>query len=414
MQKVHWLAGLWIAGVISALNCTCSVFADEKSDEWLWHDRWVTSISAGPDGKLFASLATSMPHREGSVVQFTADNPDDAKVLYKQPAAIWVTATSPDKSSLASADFHGTLAITNLKAGETKLFDRAFGRWTRAMAFSADSKHLIAGNEAGTVFAWNVQEEKASSSRDLGSGQIMAVAFHPSGELVAAATGSGKLQILKWPSLETVKEVGLSDKPLWSVTYSGDGNLIWVGSSDGTVKRIPQTGDPNEIAKLNDWVTALTTLPGGGLVAVSMRGQIKRSSKLDPDSLTEWATGPKGLWDVKALDSDRIVVATQKFGPTTLQSVGQVQYLAKDAATKAAERKAAAEKAAKEKEEAEKREADRLLAEKLAAERKAAAEKAAAEKAAAEKAAAEKAAAEKAAAEKAAADKAKAPEKPNI
>lgn len=415
MRNRHFPATsiLWcIAFFAFTVSDPLSSRADDKPKaEWMWYDRWVTSIAPGEEGTLYASLGSSLPHREASVVKFSSENPDDAKELYQHPAAVWAIATSPDKTTLASTDFHGSLAITPIAGGETKHFTKAFDRWTRALAFGPDSKHVVAGNEAGVLYVWSIAEGKSTVSRDLGSGQIIALAVNPAGDSVAVATGSGKVHVVKWPSLEAVREVTLGDKPIRSIAYSSTSDALWAGGSDGTVKRISKEGEVSEIAKLNDWVTALTSLPGGGLVAVSMRGQVKRSSKADPKSLTEWATGPKGVWDVKALDSDRIVVATQKLGPTVLQSVGQVQYIAKDAATKEAERKAAEEKAAKEKAEAEKREADRLLMEKLAAERKAAAEKAAAEKAAADKAAKEKADAEKAAkeaAEKAAKEKAEA------
>ncbi len=397
--------------------------ADEPA-EWIWHDRWVTSLAKGNEGSLFASLATGMPYREGSVVKFSGENPDEAKELYRQPAAVWAVATSPDKSTLASTDFQGSLAVTPIAGGETKHFDKAFAKWTRAISFAADSKHLAAGNEAGTLFAWSVSEGKAIESRDLGAGQIMSMAFNPSGDTLAVATGSGKLLLVKWPSLEAIKEFAVGNQPLWSVVY-GNNNLVWVGSADGSVRRIStEGGEPVEIAKLNDWVSSLSTLPGGGLVAVSMRGQVKRSSEADPKTLLDWAEGPKGMWGVLAINSDRIVVATRKLGPTILQSVGQMQYVAKDAETKKADREAAAEKAAAAKAAAEKAEAEKMAAEKLAAERseaekkaeaekkkaeaekKAAADKAAADKAAADKAAADKAAADKAAADKSAADKA--------
>jgi len=389
-----------------SIGSSLGALRGQDQAEWIWHDRWVTSLAKGNEGVLYASLATGMPHREGSVVKLSSENPDEAKELYRQPAAVWAVATNRDGSMLASTDFQGNLAVTPTASGETKHFDKVFGRWTRAIAFASDSKNLAAGNETGTVFVWSLGEGKAVANRDLASGQIMSMGFSPSGEILSVATGSGKLHLLKWPSLETIREVAVGDKPLWTVVFGSKDDQLWVGSADGTVKKVPAQGEPVEIAKLNDWVTSLTTLPGGGLVAVSMRGQIKRSSKADPKTLSDWANGPKGMWNVVALDNDRIVVATQKLGPSILQNVGQLQYVAKDAATKAADRKAAAEKAAAEKAEAEKREADRVAAEKVAAERKAAAEKAAAEKAAADKAAAEKAAAEKAAADKAAADKA--------
>jgi len=389
--------------------------ADEPS-EWIWHDRWVTSISSGTGDSLYASLATGMPQKEGSVVRFSGANPDNATELYRQPAAVWAVATSPDKSMLASTDFQGSLAVTRIAGGEAQHFSKAFTNWTRALAFTKDSKQLVAGNESGIVFAWSIIETKSITSRDLGTGQIMSLAFSPSGEQLAVATSSGKLHLLKYPSLETVKVIEVGSQSIWSVIY-GDNDLLWVGIADNTVRRISSDGASLEIAKLNDWVTSLSRLPGGGLVAVSMKGQIKRSSDSDPKSLSEWAVGPKGAWGVYAISSDRIVVATRTLGPAVLHSVGQLEYVAKDAETKKLERKEAAEKAAAAKAEKEKKAEEKLIFEKLAAEKtesarkaqaekKAQAEQAAAEKAEAEKAATEKVAAEKAAAEKAAAEKA--------
>ncbi len=393
--------------LVCAIGLSVVKLHAQEPAEWLWFDRWVTSLAPGSDGNLYASLATGMPHREGSVVKFSNENPDEAKELYKQPAAVWAVATSPDKTTLGSTDYQGSLAISSIASGETKHFPKAFTSWTRAIAFAADSKLLAAGNESGTVFAWSVGEAKPLASRELASGQIMSIAFSPNGETLAVATGSGKLHLVKWPSLESIKEVTVGTLPLWSVVY-GNNNLLWVGGADGTVKRIASEGEPLEIAKLNDWVTSISILPGGGLVAVSMRGQVKRSSEADPKKLFDWATGPKGIWGVFAMTSDRIIVATRSLGPSVLQSVGQIQYVAKDAETKKAERKAAAEKAAAEIAAAEKAAEEKKAAEKLAAERAEAAKKAEAEKkAAADKAAADKAAADKAAADKAAADKPK-------
>ncbi len=343
---------LILAIVLGVASATAILRADEPV-EWLWFDRWVTSLAPGSDSNLYASLATGMPHREGSVAKFSSENPDEAKELYKQPAAVWAVATSPDKATLGSTDYQGSLAIHAVASGETKHFPKAFVNWTRAIAFATDSKHLAAGNESGTLFAWSIGEAKAIASRELASGQIMSMAFSPNGETLAIATGSGKLHLVKWPSLESVREVAVGSQPLWSVVY-GNNQLLWVGSADGTVKRVAADGEPVEIAKLNDWVTSLATLPGGGLVAVSMRGQVKRSSEADPKKLLDWAAGPKGSWGVLAINSDRIVVATRSLGPSILQSVGQLQYVAKDAETKKAERKAAEEKAAAEKAAAEK------------------------------------------------------------
>ncbi len=306
--------------------------AEDPPKAWSWQDRWTTALAPAADGKVVASLATGLPYREGSVVRFAVDKPEEVEELYKHPAAVWAVATSPDSATVASTDYQGTLAIKPLAGGEVKFFDKAFARWTRALAFSPDGKLLAAGNEAGAVFAWSLESGQVSATKDLASGQVFALAFSPSGNRLAVATGSGKLQVVNWPSLEPVKEIVVVDQPLWSVAFAGNDDLLWVGGADGVVRKVPLEGAAVEVGKLNDWVTALASTAGGGVIAVSLKGQIKRASHGGATSLSDWATGPNGIWDVMTVGDDLVVAATRKGGPAIFQTVGQLKYAAKESA----------------------------------------------------------------------------------
>ncbi len=284
-------------------------------------------------------MATGLPYREASVVRFSVDQPEQAEELYKHPAAVWAVATNRELTTLASTDYQGTLIVTPLGGGERKVYDKEFSRWTRALKFSPDGKQLVAGNEAGTLFVWALDQGKSASQKELGSGQIMSFAFSPSGNRLAIATGSGKLHVVAWPSLEGVKEFAIGDQPLWSVVFADNDEQLWVGSSDGKVRRVRLNGEPEEVGKLNDWVTSLAPLPSGGVLAVSLRGQIKRGASKDAKELSDWATGPNGMWCALSVPGERIVVGTRKRGPAIFQTVGQLKYAGKEPSDSAGESK---------------------------------------------------------------------------
>jgi hypothetical protein len=383
----------------------------EEPAAWSWQDRWVTQMAPLGNGKYLATIATGLPYREGAVVEFSLPDPNAAKELYKQNAAVWGLAVSPDQKTVATTDYQGSLAIGPL-GGEIKHHEKAFVRWTRALTFASDGLQLVAGNEAGSVFAWSVAESKTVATKDLASGQVMAIAFSPSGNRLAVATGSGKLHVLKWPGFEPVKEIAVSDQPLWSVIFAGDEDHFWTGGADGVVRYVGLEGEPKSLGKMNDWVTSLAPLPGGGVVAVSLRGQVKRAASGSDEALRDWATGPSGIWDVLIADPDTVLVATRKGGPAIFRNVGQLQYadgkdLTAKPTPKAESEPKAAEVDAKKAEEmkAEEKKAEEKKAEEKKAEEKKAEEKKAEEKKAEEKKAEEKKAEEKKAEEKKAEEK---------
>ena len=91
--------------------------------------------------------------------------------IYSHPAAVWQVVSSRDASKIASVDYRGNLGIYHTgnqpiaskgapwKAGaDAKLtvHEKAFERWCQAMIITPDDKFLVAGNEAGKLFVWDI------------------------------------------------------------------------------------------------------------------------------------------------------------------------------------------------------------------------------------------------------------------
>lgn len=239
------------------------------------HDDAIASVHFHPGGKLLAT---------GS---------------YDHTAAIWDTATgkrlhrlighrgvvtsvafSPNKATLATASIDRTIKLWDVSTGKLKntlnghkswvnsLAYRASGEWlfsgssdgtiivwstetgaplrtidatnseVRSIALSADGAHLAAGLRYGTVKVWSTADWKERLSLP-GQGDMCAVAFSPSGKLLATGEGDwnrgGLVKIRDVTTGSTVARFQHTGEII-SVAFSSAGDVIAAGAADKTVR----------------------------------------------------------------------------------------------------------------------------------------------------------------------------------
>jgi len=356
-------------------------FAAEPADDAATGP-WVTSIATVGDGSQIAiASAQGLLLREGEVMLASTETPASPTVAYQQPAAVWAVSGSSDGKYLASTDYRGNLAIHDFQASETQHHDKAMERWTRALCFSPDSKHVVGGNEAGKLFVWNLEEKKVEKTHELDPQAVMDIQFSPAGDLLAVSDGGGHVHLLKWPSLEETAAITVCDQPVWSVVFAGNG--LVAGAADNRIYYLEQSGgEAKEIAKLTDWVSDLAVGPTGLIAAAEIGGRVQiMTSEGQPVGAP--ADAPSGVWTLHWTNDGKLLVGTRKHG---LQMMQQTWNWVEPptAEEKPAEEKPAEEKPAEEK-PAEEKPAEEKPAEEKPAEEKPAEEKPAEEKPAEEK-----------------------------
>jgi WD40 repeat protein len=155
--------------------------------------------AASPDGTMFtSSLGDSRYGRSAHPVFVWQITPAGIQMAHKLLGHTWpvpAMAFSGDQSLLASADLGGNIHLWHLPTGSRHSSIQKQGVQFSAVSISLDGKFLMAGDTAGSIYAWTVEGGQllANSSH---RGTVNAVAFSADGRF--AASGGFDNQVRIW------------------------------------------------------------------------------------------------------------------------------------------------------------------------------------------------------------------------
>lgn len=274
---------------------------------------WITSIAPlGESSDFVAATADSLLLREAAVVSFAASNPDELTPLYQHPAAVWCVAATRDGNRVASVDYRGNLVLYDAPSKQPTTHEKAFERWCQTMLIGPEDKLIVAGNEAGKVMIWDIEEAKVTQSVELDGHAITGLAISPDHTQLAASDGAGHVHLLSWPKLETVAEIQVSDETAWCVAYANDGQHLFVGSGDRHLYRVAPRADAKaeSVAKGTDWITHIAVSPAGQVAAAEVGGKLHFPSLGGTDSMD----ANSGLWALCWNGDQQLFAGTRKDG----------------------------------------------------------------------------------------------------
>lgn len=301
---------LVLAGLI--LHATCFADEAEKASPAEKEAMWITSISQfGED--FVAGKATGLLLRPGAVLKFSRDDVQEGKFeqLYEHPAAVWCLGTTSDGEQIASVDYKGNLGVFKRSEAKATLHENAFERWCQSLVISPDDQSVVAGNEAGKIFVWNLGDSKVSKSAEVSKASITCIAFSPSGDRIAASDGEGIVHLLAWPSLESKGTIKIGEETAWCVAFQ-DAETLIVGSGDRKLYKCQASdqAEANAIASGSDWITRLAVSPNGQIAAAEVGGKIHFASG---GSVTTIGS-ESGVWALCFNGESELLVGTRKDG----------------------------------------------------------------------------------------------------
>ena len=160
---------------------------------------------------------------------------------------------SPDTRLLANTTMDWKNRIFQIRLSDTstgELLHTLTGhtRWIKSIAFSADSKTLVSGDEYETIRLWDTATGKPKATLNWGRGAATyALAFSPSGRFIASGHRDG---VKLWDN--TVKPKQQTDDAIGDyqhileirehkdyvskLAFSPDGKTLLTGSKDGTIQ----------------------------------------------------------------------------------------------------------------------------------------------------------------------------------
>ncbi len=305
---------------------------------------WVTSLSQlGESSSCVASTGDGLLLREASVYKFEAANPNEMTPIYSHPAAVWQVVSSRDASKIASVDYRGNLGIYDTgsqpiaskgapwQAGpdaKLTIHEKAFERWCQALAITPDDKFLVAGNEAGKLFVWDIAAGKVSKTVELDGHAVTGLAISPESTQLAASDGAGHVHLFSWPKLEPQGKIKFSDETVWCVAYAAPGTLL-AGSSDRNLYQAEAKADSKAVSagKGSDWITQIAISPSGRVAVAEVGGKVhfpQATPEAGNATAAKYTLGSDSMkatsgvwavqWNAAPQGDEQVLVGTRKNG----------------------------------------------------------------------------------------------------
>jgi WD40 repeat protein len=160
-------------------------------------------------------------------------------------------AFSPDGVTLASGHWDAVV-LWNIHSGEPVAVLHGFGRYVRGLAFSRDGNLIAAGTDTGGVQIWDVRHLKRISSVEIGGLDVSDPAFNQDGTLVAVGVyGTGTVWLIATATGEILDHRKISDLGCGSVAFSPNGKFLITPSTGGQVTWPYDRGGTIRVFRIN-------------------------------------------------------------------------------------------------------------------------------------------------------------------
>ncbi len=211
-----------------------------------------TQLATRPDNALLLGLegyrSSATPEAANAVVDaLEAVRLSGARAILRGGQdGVRTVAVSRDGSTLAAADFDGTVRLFDLR--ERKPLGDPFRAHTAevwGLAFSPDGKTLASSSFDDTVRFWRVEDQSpVGEPIDPGIGAVLTVAFAPDGRTVALGGSADTVQLWQVEPPRLLRTLKGSTGSVHSVAFSPDGKLIAAGGGRTVRRWDARTGRP--------------------------------------------------------------------------------------------------------------------------------------------------------------------------
>jgi len=247
----------------------------------------------------------------------------------KIPNSVPPFAFSPDSNVIAVDSSPGIVlwdldAVKALRVLENSqgTFNAPQVRDMQILVFSPDGHSVVAARNTlrdGSIFALEVWAcatgEKVATmpvqrNATEHSGMISALAFAPSGQLLASGSRDHSVRLWDLSTLQCIERLHGNSSEVWTLAFAADGQGMISGAKDGTIRLWPTNAVTREQYYEGDWMPIKFSLDGRMLAAINDQSRLVLLNlrTAEPEDSLTLGKLPFSLW-AGALSDDLRVLA---------------------------------------------------------------------------------------------------------
>jgi len=286
----------WVAGVafsptgdrlaVASADTIARIFDSETGRELVTcqgHDDAVASIHFHPGGKL---LATGSYDHTAAI--WDAATGKCMHRLVGHRGVVTSIAFSPDKTTLATASIDRSVKLWDVTTGELKKTLSGHKSWVNSLAYGASGDMLFSGSSDGTIIVWSTETEAPLRTIDATKAEIRSVAVSADGAHFAAGLRYGTVKI--WSTADWKERLTLPGQgDMCAVAFSPSGKLLATTEGDwnrGGLVKIRDVTTGNVVARFQHTgeIISLAFSSGGDVIAAGAADNTVRLWKFAPGS----------------------------------------------------------------------------------------------------------------------------------
>ena len=287
----------------------------------------VEAVDFSPDGRHLAATIDGGPATVWDASPTPEPRPKSPKILSGHEGTVVALAVSAGGERVASGGNDGTVRLWDASRGESTALATEGGRPSKinAVSFRDDGRFLAAGGRARVIWIWDARSGKPAGRLEGHADWVGALAYGPGGRSLASGDRTGR--VLLW-DLErrggAPRELGRCPNEVYALAFHPGGDLVAAAGEDRVIWLWDRRGGPPaRLAGHASSVEDLAFSPDGRLLASASSdraaivwdlGSLKVRHRLDAHASRVWgiAFSPDGqalataggdrvvrLWDVE-------------------------------------------------------------------------------------------------------------------
>jgi WD40 repeat protein len=195
-------------------------------------DKVYATYAFSDDGK-YVAASSGEGQASAGIQVFDLSSGKRASAFGKHEA--FSLAIDPDGGTLASGHWD-VVTLWDMRAGTRVGALHGFGRYVRGLSFSRNGELLAAGTDLGGLQIWDVHHRRMLHAIKLEGGEVSAPAFSPDGRLIAVGVyGTGTVWLVDVRSGQILDHKKVSDLGCGAAVFSPDGRYLITPSTGGLI-----------------------------------------------------------------------------------------------------------------------------------------------------------------------------------